>query len=113
MNQKNVIPFAERAKEFITASCRQRLFLNRTGKSKNMDDRSHDIATGILNDIPVIYGDRAMADYILKKAYSLLSLLPGKKCKGIEKRMAIYNSLISDAKAILQPPHPKQLSWEF
>jgi len=105
--------FASRAKEFITASCRQRLKLNRLGLSKNMDDRSFDNATGMLNAVPVIYGDLPMAEYIIKKSGELFSLLPGKRCKGIETRIEKYNSLISEARIILQPPQPKQLSWEF
>ncbi len=92
----------DNAKEFIMACCRQRLYLNSTGRSKNMDDLSHDIANGIMNEIQTIYGEQTMAAYFLKKSADLVSLLPGKDCKGVEKRWKIYNDLKVDAEEILK-----------
>ncbi len=95
--------FAIRAKNFILKNCRQRLYLLSSGKSKLNDDTVYDTAKGLMNEIQTLFTDQQLAAFLHKKEGDILSLLPGKNCKGIETRLKKLHELNFESKQILNP----------
>jgi len=94
--------FAKQAKQFIESCCRQRLFLLRTNRSQLSDDNVYNIAVGLQNEIQPLSTDQQLALFFHRKEPDILALIPGKKCKGIEKRLQKFNELIYQSDKILK-----------
>jgi len=94
--------FSQQAKQFIESCCMQRLMLLRTGKSQIKDDNIYNLTTGLWNEIQPLCSDQQIALFLKKKEDDLKALIPGKKCKGIEKRLQKFNELIFQSEQILK-----------